>query len=274
MSSELFGFDAYSPKEIAERVETVGVTKARLPPMRTFTLGMLAGGFVGLGGMAATMIKSDASLSPAVAQLLSGLLFSIGLILIVIAGAELFTGNNLLVMAWADRKISTGEFMRNLGLVLLSNLIGSVGLAVLVFLARHAELNGGALGETYVKIAAAKVSLPFDVAFFRAILCNVLVCLAVWMAFAGRSVIDKIAAIVFPITVFVMAGYEHSVANMYVIPLGWLLQTFGGYGHGAAAITLGGFISNLIPVVLGNFVGGAVFVGLVYHVVYRRNRAA
>lgn len=264
---EVFGFDCYSPKEIAERVENVGVTKANLPLLSMTALGVLAGGFIGLGALYFTIVASDATLSFAATRLLGGLVFSLGLILVVVAGAELFTGNNLLVMAWVSRRISTGKLLENLVVVLLANFIGAAGLAWLVSLSGHANMNGGALGKTAIAIATAKCALPFVEAFFKGVLCNLLVCLAVWLALAGRTVTDKILAIIFPISAFVAAGFEHSVANMYFIPLGLFLADAGSAG----ALSWGGFVHNLLPVTLGNLVGGAGLVGLVYWLVYRRS---
>ena len=269
---DLFGFDAFSPKEIAARVETVGVAKARLPLLSTVMLGAMAGAFIGFGAIGYVVVTSDATLGFATGQLLGGLAFSLGLILVVVAGAELFTGNNLLVMAWADRKISTRELLRNWAIVCVANLVGAIGLAVLVFLSRHAEQNGGAIGARYLAIAAKKCAMPFGQAFVNGLLCNALVCLAVWMAFAGRSVMDKVVAIVFPVTAFVAAGFEHSIANMFFIPMALLLKADGATGAAADAVTVSGFLGNLVPVILGNLVGGAVLVGVVYHVVYRRTR--
>jgi formate/nitrite transporter len=267
--SELFGFDAFSPKEIAERVETVGVAKARLPVLSMLILGVLAGAFIGLGALYFVIVRSDQSLSFALRQVLGGMAFALGLILVIIAGAELFTGNNLLVMAWADRKISTIELMRSWAIVCMGNLIGAVGLALLVLLSDHSAINNGAIGREYLKIAAGKVVLPFWTAFFRGVLCNALVCLAVWMALAGRSVVDKVVAVVVPISAFVAAGFEHSVANMYLIPMAILLQEVGG-DRGEPMITWIGFFHNLVPVLLGNIVGGSMLVGLVYHLIYQR----
>jgi formate transporter len=268
--SEIFGFDAYSPKEIAERVENVGVAKARLPLLSMLMLGILAGAFIGLGALYYVLIKSDTSLSFATSQLLGGLVFSLGLILVIVAGAELFTGNNLLAMAWADGKISTFELLRNWTVVCGANFIGAVGLALLVFLSGHPDMNNGAVGDQYVRIAATKCTMPFWTAFFKGVLCNVLVCLAVWMALAGRGVIDKVVAIVFPISAFVAAGFEHSIANMYIIPVAMLLQEFGNSGSNADAITWLGFFGNLVAVILGNIVGGSVLVALVYRSIYRQ----
>lgn len=267
--SEIFGFDTYSPKEIAERVETVGVAKVHLPILSMLMLGVLAGAFIGLGALYFVLIKSDASLGFAVSQVLGGFAFSLGLILVIVAGAELFTGNNLLAMAWADGKISTFDLLKNWVLVCGANFFGAAGLALLVFLSGHPEMNDGAIADQYLKIAAAKCSLPFWTAFFRGILCNVLVCLAVWMAFARRSLFDKAVAIVFPISAFVAAGFEHSVANMYFIPMGMLVKNFGDIGMDADAINWVGFFSNIIPVILGNLIGGSVLVGLVYYIIYR-----
>ena len=270
--SELFGVDAFSPKQIAERVEQAGVAKARLPWVPMLILSVLAGAFIGLGALYYVIVRSDPTLGFALRQVLGGLAFALGLILVVVAGAELFTGNNLLVMAWADRKISSAELLRSWSIVITGNFIGALGLALLVVLARHPEMNGGAVGRAYVDIALSKVSMPFWTAFFRGMLCNALVCLAVWMALAGRSVTDKVVAIVVPISAFVAAGFEHSVANMYLIPMAMLLQ---GFGEVAAqpAITWQGFMHNLFPVLLGNIVGGSVLVGLVYHFIYHPVRA-
>ncbi len=268
--SEIFGFDAFSPKEIAARVETIGVAKARMPLLSMLMLSVLAGAFIGFGALYFVLVKSDPSLGFAASQVLGGVAFALGLILVVVAGAELFTGNNLLAMAWADGKISTLELLRNWAIVCGGNFIGAAGLALLVFLSRHPEMNNGAIAQEYLRIAEAKVAMPFWTAFFKGILCNVLVCMAVWMALAGRSVIDKAVAIVFPISAFVAAGFEHSVANMYFFPLAMLLQTFENIGVTANTVTWVGFFSNLVAVILGNIIGGSVLVGLVYHVIYRR----
>jgi formate/nitrite transporter len=267
--AELFGFDAYSPKEIAERVENIGVTKARLPLLTVAMLGVLAGGFIGLGALFYTLVTSDSSLSFAASRLLGGLTFSLGLILVVIAGAELFTGNNLLVMAWASQRITTGELIRNWFIVYVANFAGALGLVLLVFLSDHWQMANGAVGANAVKIASAKTALTFSEAFFKGILCNILVCLAVWLALAARSVVDKILAIIFPISAFVAAGFEHSVANMYFIPLGILLRD-RMLGSGSENLSWLGLWSNLVPVTLGNIVGGSVMVALVYYFVYRR----
>ena len=268
--AELFGFDAFSPKEIAERVENVGVAKARLPLLSMFMLGVLAGGFIGLGALYYVLVISDHTLGFAAARVLGGVCFSLGLLLVVVAGAELFTGNNLLVMAWADGKLSSWDVLRNWIVVCTANFIGALGLATIVFLSGHTGMNAGAIGKTYLSIAAAKVSLPFWTAFFSGVMCNLLVCMAVWMTLAGRSVIDKMIAIVFPISAFVAAGFEHSIANMYVIPLAMMLKAAGAeLPPGGDAIGAWGLANNLVPVIAGNLVGGSVLVALVYHVIYR-----
>lgn len=268
--SEIFGFNAFSPTEIAAQVETIGVAKARLPLLAMLMLSVLAGAFIGLGALYFVVVKSDPSLGFAAGQVLGGVVFSLGLLLVIVAGAELFTGNNLLAMAWADGKISTFELLRNWAIVCVGNFMGAAGLALLVFLSHHPEMNDGAIGQQYLTIAATKVAMPFWTAFFKGVLCNVLVCMAVWMALAGRSVIDKAVSIVFPISAFVAAGFEHSIANMYFIPLAMLLETFRENGATVHTITWVGFFGNLVPVILGNMVGGSVLVGLVYHVIYRR----
>lgn len=267
--AELYGFDAFSPKEIAARVAEVGVAKARLPWLALFMLSMLAGAFIGLGAMYFVIVRSDAALGFAARQVLGGAVFSLGLLLVVVAGAELFTGNNLLAMAWADGQVSTRAVLRNWSMVCLGNFIGAAGLALLVYWSGHPAMNGGAVGAQYVRIALAKTALPGWNAFFNGVLCNVLVCMAVWMVHAGRSVIDKAVVIVFPVSAFVAAGFEHSVANMYLIPLAMLVQQ-GGVGLEAGLVGWHGFFANMLPVVAGNIVGGSVLVGLVYHVIYRR----
>jgi len=260
------GFDPFSPTEIAEKVETVGVAKAHMPVPQTLMLGVVAGGFIGLGALYFTLVVSDAQLSFGVARVLGGVVFSLGLILVVVAGAELFTGNNLLVMAWADRRITTVELLRNWALVYVANAVGAIGLAIVVYLSHHASMNNGAIAAAYLKIAAAKTALPFGEAFFKGVLCSLLVCLAVWLALAGRSVTDKVLAIVFPISAFVAAGFEHSVANLYFIPLGISLAGDAGPAGSAnlGSLNWQGFVDNLIPVTLGNIVGGSVLVALVY----------
>jgi formate transporter len=253
--------DAYAPQEIAERVKDFCVVKARLPLLSLVMLGLLAGAFIGLGALMFTLVASDASLGFAATRLLGGLAFSLGLVLVTVAGAELFTGNNLLAMAWADGCVSTGQVLRNWTVACCANFAGAAGIAVLVWLSGHAGLNDGDVARTAIRIAVAKAQLPIGEAFFRGVMCNVLVCMAVWMALAGRSVTDKIAAIVFPITAFVAAGFEHSIANMYFMPLGMLL---------GAPIGIADMVRNLVPVIAGNLVGGSVFVALVYYVIYLR----
>ena len=269
--AEILGFDAFSPQEIAARVETVGVAKARLPLLSTAMLGVLAGAFIGLGALYFVLVISDRNLGFAAARVLGGVCFSLGLLLVVVAGAELFTGNNLLAMAWADGRITTREVLRNWVLVCAANFVGAAGLALIVFLSGHASMNGGAVGRAYLEVVAAKSSLPFWKAFWLGVLCNVLVCMAVWMSFAGRSVVDKLVAVIFPISAFVAAGFEHSIANMYLIPLAMMLKASGAaLPPGGDAIGLLGLARNLVPVIAGNLVGGSVLVALVYHVVYRR----
>ena len=273
MTTEIYGSDAYAPGEVARRIETIGVAKAQMALLPLTMLGVLAGAFIGLGSMLSVIVRSDPGLGFAASQLGAGVAFSLGLLLVVVAGAELFTGNNLLVMAWADRRITSMQVLRNWLVVCAANFAGAVGLAVLVHLSGHADMGSGAIGRTVVRIALAKQALPWPEAFFRGVLCNVLVCIAVWMAMAGRSVADKAVAVIFPITAFVAAGFEHSIANMYLMPLAMLVQSADGLG-GQAAVTLGGMASNLAAVLAGNLLGGSVLVGLTYHVIYRRESRA
>jgi len=267
MNEELYGHDAYSPAQIAERIETVGVAKAQLPLFKMTVLGILAGGFIGLGALFYNVVAADAFLGFAAQRVLGGVVFALGLVLVVIAGAELFTGNNLMVMSWVGNRISTGLLVRNLVVVYVANAIGAIGLAGLVALSGHGDFHHGMIGATAMKIATAKVAGGFAELFFKGILCNLLVCLAIWLAMAGRSVTDKIVAIVFPVSAFVAAGFEHSVANMYFIPLGLFLRENGA----STDLTWQAFLlRNLLPVTLGNLIGGAGMVGLVYHLIYRK----
>jgi formate/nitrite transporter len=264
----VFEIDAYSPRQVAEQVQAVGVVKARLPPLAMLMLGLSAGGFIALGALYSVIVFADPTLPFAASRLLGGIAFSLGLVLVVIAGAELFTGNNLLVMAWADGKITTTEVARNWVVVYFANAVGAMGLALVVWLSRHGDMNEGSVAAQYVAIATAKVALPFWEAFFRGVLCNLLVCLGVWMAMAGRGVTDKILAVIFPISAFVAAGFEHCIANMYLIPLGILLAP--GVAAAGAAPDWAGFVSNLVPVTLGNIAGGSILVAAVYHLIYGR----
>lgn len=268
----VFGFDAYSPAEIARRVNDVGVAKAHLPVAATAMLGVLAGAFIAIGSLYYTLVAADATLGFAATRVLGGLVFSVGLVLVVVAGGELFTGNNLLAMAWADGSVSTRELLRNWLIALGANAVGAFGIALLVVASGYPQMNGGAVGVTAVKIAAAKATMPFWQAFFAGVLCNVLVCMAVWLSLAGRTVTDKVLAVVFPISAFVAAGFEHSVANMYFIPIGiFLRDTIDAAAiAGADRLDWTGYARNLVPVTLGNIVGGSGLVALVYHVIYRR----
>jgi len=263
------GFDAYSPREIAERVESACLAKSATPVLSLVMLGVLAGAFIGLGSLFYVIVASDPTLGFAASRLLGGAVFSLGLLLVVVAGAELFTGNNLLAMAWAHGRLTTGEVLFNWVVVCASNFVGAAGLALLVFLSGHADMNEGLIGKTYLQIMQAKSDLPFWTAFFRGVLCNVLVCMAVWMTLAGRSVVDKFVAVLMPIAAFVAAGFEHSIANMYFLPLGTMLAAAAG-----GPVQLAWLWTNLIPVIAGNIFGGSVMVALVYYVIYRRGARA
>jgi len=270
--------DALLPAEMAQRAEYIGVRKAEMPGLTTLVLAVLAGAFIGLGAVFATTVAAGTSgvLPYGLARLLTGFAFCLGLILVVVGGAELFTGNNLIVMAWASGKTSTAALLRNWGLVYLGNFIGSIGTAVLVFLSRQYAFGGGAVGTSALGIAVAKVNLNFIQAFALGVLCNALVCLAIWMSFSARSTIDKIAVILFPITAFVAAGFEHSVANMYFVPVGLMVKTLDpafalGTGLDLSRLTWQDFLlHNLVPVTLGNIIGGSVLVAVVYWFVFLR----
>jgi formate transporter len=276
MSNEI-RLDAFPPPEMAERMENVGVKKAHLDFWSMFALAVLAGSFIGLGAEFCTLVITDTGLGFGLNKLLGGLVFSLGLILVVIAGAELFTGNNLIIMAWVGGKLTLGQVMRNWATVYVGNLVGSLATAMLVYLTRQWTFANYHVGATALNIANAKVNLSFAEGLARGILCNALVCLAVWLCLSGRSVVDKIAAIIFPITAFVASGFEHSIANMYFIPIGLLLKAepdvLAAAGKAASDLVnlnLSGFIGNLLPVTIGNIFGGGFLVAVVYWFIYRR----
>ncbi len=276
--------DALLPAEMARRAEYVGVRKAEAKTLEVFALAILAGAFIALGALFATTVTAGTGVAwpYGVTRLLAGLVFCLGLILVVVGGAELFTGNNLIVMAWASRKVTTGALLRNWIIVYFGNFVGALGTAVLVYVARQYTFGGGAVGSTALSIANTKVQLGFGQAIVLGILCNALVCLAVWLTFSARSTIDKIAAIIFPITAFVAAGFEHSIANMYFIPIGLLIKqfdpAFAAKTAETAKLDLSGltwsafFVNNLTPVTIGNIIGGVVLVAAIYWAVFLRRR--
>ena len=274
---ENFNVDAYKPKEIADRIEQISVSKSVTDPLRVFALALLAGAFIAFAAAFFTVVTHGSNMSLGVTRLLGGLVFCLGLILVVVAGAELFTGNNLLVMACVDKKISLKQLLLNWTVVFFGNLCGSLGVVLLIYLSGHWLMGNGAVGAQAVMIANSKVNLGFMQAFFSGILCNALVCLAVWLCFASHTVTDKILAIIFPITAFVTLGFEHSVANMYFIPAGMLAKSnqevmkIVGDSINLSHLNLVGFIYNLVPVTLGNIIGGSVFVGMIYWFIYLRN---
>jgi formate transporter len=262
--------DAYAPAQIAMRVREAGVTKATMPVLTMFALATLAGAFVALGALffTITMTTSTTGQPPAfgLMRVAGGITFSLGLILVVVGGAELFTGNNLIAMAWASGRVTTQQVMRNWGWVYLGNLVGAVATAVLVWLAGVLSMSDGAVGETMIQIARSKIALDPVSAVARGILCNVLVCLAIWLCMGARGVTDKILATVFPITAFVACGFEHSVANMYFLPIGVALAM-----GTSAPLSVADAVSNLALVTLGNVLGGTILVALVYWSVYLRS---
>jgi len=265
--------DAFAPAEIATLVETRGVAKAGAPFLATFVLGVLAGAFIALGAVLSTMIGTESELGYGITRWLAGIGFSLGLILVIVAGAELFTGNNLIVMSVVSGKVPVSRLLRNWAIVYAGNFVGAISVAVMVWLGDWGGQGEGAVGATALSIAATKASLPFWTVFWRAVLANALVCLAVWLATGGRTIVDKIFAIIFPISAFVASGFEHSIANMYFIPIGLLLQRDvpdASTDPALAGLDLAGFGTNLAAATIGNVIGGAVLVGLVYWFVYLR----
>lgn len=290
MANETISIDALLPAEMARRAESLGVRKVEMPFFTMFSLAILAGAFIGLGAMLATVVSAggmsikdaagvvtlNTALPYGVTRALAGLVFCLGLILVVVGGAELFTGNNLIVMAWASRKVTTIALLRNWVIVYLGNFAGSVATAAIIFLSKQYTFGSGGVGLNALTIANNKVHLGFIQAIALGIMCNALVCLAVWMTYSARSVMDKIAAIIFPIMGFVAAGFEHSVANMYFIPMGLFIKDFDAPFAAATQLDLGGLtwqtflVNNLLPVTIGNIIGGAVLVAAVYWSIYLR----
>jgi formate transporter len=277
-------FDALLPPEMAARAETIGVAKGRLDAVSTLTLAVLAGAFISLGALFATTVVAGAAgvLPGGIVRLLAGIVFSLGLILVVVGGAELFTGNNLIVMAWASRRLSHTALLRNWALVYTGNLVGALATVALVFLSGQYAFDHGAIGAAALATATHKVRLGFAQAVVLGILANGLVCLAVWLSFSARTTTDRILAVVAPITAFVAAGFEHSIANMYFIPIGILIRDYAPASFWAsidatpadhAALGWSGFLfDNLVPVTIGNIIGGVLLVGATYWFVYLRPR--
>jgi len=267
------------PAEIAEVVAcSIGVSKCQISASKMIVLAIFAGVYIGFGAILSTTVTQGVSAHAGLgmAKFLGGATFSVGLMLVVCCGAELFTGNNLIITSKLEKEISWYKLFKNWTLVYIGNFIGSMMLVFIYFYSRLWEMNNCGLGVSALNIAVAKVNLPWYEAFFRGILCNILVCLAVWMAVSAENTIGKIAACFFPIMAFVTCGFEHSVANMYFIPIGILLKSSpkvsGLSTAGAHTLTWNSFLyNNLIPVTLGNIVGGALFVGMIYWYMYRRN---
>jgi len=296
--SEQVSFDALLPPAMAAKAEDLGVKKANLKALNMFLLAVLAGAFIGIGAIFATTVAAggmsikdaggaaafSTGLPYGVTRLLTGLVFTVGLILVVVGGAELFTGNTLITMAFASKKVTLAQLLRNWIIVYIGNFVGSILTAYIVFLGKQYAFGSGAIGLTALNIGEAKTALTFIQAVALGIMCNALVCMAVWMCYSARSTADKILAIIPPISCFVAAGFEHSIANMYFVPLALFVKYWGdpafftAIGRTAADfphLTWGNFfIANLLPVTIGNIIGGAIMVGLVYWFVYNRKTAS
>lgn len=275
--------DALVPAEIARKAEAIGAQKVRLDFLSLLVLAILAGAFIALGAMFATTVLAgaDGALPFGLSRLIAGFVFCLGLVLVVLGGAELFTGNTLMVMALASRKVRLMEMLRAWAIVYVGNFIGALGVAGLVIAAGQYRFGSGSVAKVALGIAVNKVNLPFDEALALGVLCNVLVCLAVWLSLGAHTTTDKVLAIIFPVSAFVAAGFEHSVANMYFIPLGLLIKAVAPAALwaqvGAVAqidsLTWGAFLWSLVPVTIGNIIGGSVLVGGVYWFVYLRKGA-
>ncbi|GAV25232.1 hypothetical protein ciss_11650 [Carboxydothermus islandicus] len=282
MAEDKLSIDILSPEAVTKKAETIGVKKARNALRSTVMLGVLAGAFIAMAGEFYTLAVVDTGLGFSLTKLIGGFVFSLGLILVVVTGAELFTGNTLLIIAYMTRKITLKELMRNWVLVYLGNFIGAVGIAVLVFYAKQYTLKEYHFALEALKIAQGKLANDFFTALVRGILANLLVVMAVWLSYAGRSLADKFLAVILPVSAFVASGFEHSIANMYFVPFAIFIKSLpevigalqkSGYRGDISTITWANFlVKNLIPVTIGNIIGGGFLVGLVYWFVYLYKR--
>ena len=262
--------DSLAPLEIEAKVEEVGVGKVGMAFSKVFVLAILAGAFIAFGGMYFCIFLGDPSIPFAVQRMVGGICFCLGLVLVLCCGAELFTGNSLIICAKASGKVSWSGMLKNWVIVWIGNLIGALAAVALVYLAQVWSMNGGVVGEAMVSVAAGKVSPDWMTLFFKGVMCNIFVCLAVWIGFSARTVVDKVIGIILPISAFVAAGFEHCVANMFFLPMGCLLNA---QGVGAAgAVTFEGILYNLSAATLGNVVGG-LLVGLAYWFVFGKRAA-
>lgn len=275
-------FDELLPAEMATKAQEIGIKKAHLDFLSTLALAVLAGAFIALGCIFFTISQTGTGIPWGIGRVIGGLAFSLGLILVIVGGAELFTGNNLIIMAWASRHLSTWRVLRNWGIVYVGNLFGAIATAVFVFWGQHYEMDHGAVGVTALNIGLTKVNLDFTQAVILGILGNAMVCMAVWLTYSARTTFGRIAAIIFPISGFIAAGFEHCVANMYFIPYAIFIKIgapdafWQSIDTSAAAydkLSRGPFfLNNLLPVTIGNMIGGVIFVALVYWVIYLRNK--
>lgn len=274
MADQSISVDALSPAQTEAKAETLGISKGSMPAGRMFVAAMLAGAFIGFGAMFFCLFTSDSSLPFAVQRAGGGACFCLGLVLVLCCGAELFTGNSLMVCSLFSKKIGAGQLARNWAIVWLGNLAGSLVVVFLVCASQMGAMNGGAVGTTMVNVASSKASLAPATIFAKGILCNVLVCLVVWIGFSARSVVDKVLGIFLPITAFVACGFEHCVANMFFLPTGLLMKSagFGAAVANAGALDVTAILYNLSAATVGNIIGG-VLVGLAYWFVYARNNA-
>jgi formate transporter len=277
------GIDSLLPRDMARKAEEIGIAKVNLDFFSMAGLSILAGSFIALGAIFATVALTETSSVPwGWSRTVAGIVFSLGLILVIVGGAELFTGNNLIVMAWSDQRFSTTKLLRNWGIVYIGNFVGAILTAAMVFVSKQYTFYNGGVGVTALDIGLTKVNLDFGQALVLGILCNALVCLTVWLCMSARTTLDKIISIVFPIAGFVACGFEHCIANMYFIPValfikGWapssFWQTTGLNAASYSNLTWSSFfVRNLLPVTIGNIIGGVVLVGAVYWLVYLRKR--
>lgn len=264
--------DALAPAAIEAKAEVVAVGKAAMPTGRCFVLAVFAGMFIAFGGAFFVLLLGDTELGFAAQRILGGLCFCLGLALVLCCGAELFTGNALMVCAKLSGKVSWAAILKNWVVVWVGNLAGALLAAFLLYMSNLQGMNGGAVGDAFVSLAAGKAGLDWVTLLFKAVLCNVFVCLAVWIGFGARTIVDKVVGILLPISAFVAMGFEHCVANMFFLSMGIACKGagFGSAVAGAEALTVGGMAYNLLFATVGNIVGGAVLVGVGYWLAYHK----
>ncbi len=271
--TDLEKYGSLAPSQMEQKACEVGQAKSVMPIWQIIPLSMFAGMFISCGALFMLVVKSDTTLSFAASQVLGGVCFSLGLICVIVCGAELFTGNNLMVIGALEHRYAWSKIIRNWIFTWMFNFLGSLLIVAIVYFADIASMNNGEVGQAMMNTAVSKINLDWLTIFFRGILCNFLVCLAVWMSFSGKNVIDKIFTSIFPVMAFVSIGAEHCVANMFFLPMGLVVKSAGvieSTNPNIACLDLGGVFYNISAATLGNLIGGCILVGIMYWCAYHK----